>query len=61
MYTRGTIGDKTVLWEWHLCLRCYRMFLLNTTPHFRIVHEGQVIHIHMACPPLKQPLRNELK
>jgi hypothetical protein len=37
------------------------MFLLNTTPHFRVVVDGKIAHVHMVCPPLKEPYRPEIK
>lgn len=60
MYTFTTPRDVVLLWEWHLCLTCYRMFNLNIMGHVKIPYKCHFLYAHLHCPPLKEacePLR----
>lgn len=61
MYTHTTVDGKVCLWQYHICLRCYREICLNLEQYVHVVIGGHSIFIHRNCPPLKEPINDSLR
>ena len=53
MYTSNVNNGNKFLWEWHLCLSCYRMLNLNTEQYVVVLKGGLRFYSHIRCRPLK--------
>lgn len=53
MFTSNTKNGHKYVWEWHLCLSCFRMINLNTESHIIVLHDGFLYYAHINCRDLK--------